>query len=104
MPYYEYEHEGEGCEVGKTFTIEQRMVDDPIEVCPACNQPVFRLMKPFNMSTPDSNTELRDKGFVKLERRDKGVYENVTALDGESRIFDASKPHTAPNLLKRGLD
>lgn len=104
MPYYEYEHEGEGCEVGKNFTIEQSIKDDPIEVCPACDQPVFRVMRPCYVSSPDSNTELRDKGFVKLERRDHGVYENVTALKGENKIFDARKPHTAPDLLKRGLD
>lgn len=104
MPYYDYEHEGDGCEVGKVFRIEQSIKDDAITVCPACGQPVFKVMRPFYVASPDSNSDLRDKGFIKLEKRDKGVYENLTATDGESRYFHADKPETAPNLLKRNLD
>lgn len=105
MPYYEYEHEeGEGCEVGKVFRIEQSIKAEAITVCPACGKPVFKLMRPFYVSNPDSNSSLRDKGFVKLEKRDHGVYENLTATEGESRYFDVSKPETAPNLKKRNLD
>lgn len=104
MPYYDYEHEGEACEVGKVFHIEQPMSAEPITVCPACGQPVFRLMRPCYVSTPGGDSDLRDKGFVKLVKRDKGVYENVTATDGESRFFHADRPDTAPNLRKRNMD
>ena len=104
MPYYQYEHEGEGCEVGKIFTVEQFMKDEPLATCPACGKPVFRIVGAANIASPQSNSDLRDKGFVKLERRDKGVYENVTATGKESRYFDDRKPHTAPDLRKRGMD
>jgi len=33
-------------------------------------------------------------------RRDDGVYENVTARDGESRYVRQGKPETLPNLKK----
>jgi len=44
--------------------------------------------------------ELKNLGFKKLVRRDKGVYENVTATDKESRYFDANDPSTAPHIPK----
>jgi hypothetical protein len=39
-------------------------------------------------------------GFTKLVRRDDGVYENVTARDGDSRYMLRDKPETMPNLKK----
>ena len=54
-----------------------------------------------NIATPTSDTSLKEKGFAKLVRRDKGVYENVTATDKESRYFYADKPETMPDLKKR---
>ena len=50
------------------------------------------------------DTDLRDKGFAKLVRRDNGVYENVTALEGESRYWDANKPETMPDIKRRVSD
>ena len=44
--------------------------------------------------------ELKNLGFKKLVRRDKGVYENVTATDKESRYFDANDPSSAPHIPK----
>jgi hypothetical protein len=52
------------------------------------------------VNTPKGDTALRDKGFTKLVRRDDGVYENVTARDGESRYVRPDKPETLPNLKK----
>jgi len=43
---------------------------------------------------------LRDLGFTKLVKRDDGVYENVTARDGDSRYMERDKPDTIPNLRK----
>jgi len=39
-------------------------------------------------------------GFTKLVRRDDGVYENVTARDGESKVMHRDKPETLPDLSK----
>ena len=39
-------------------------------------------------------------GFTKLVKRDDGVYENVTARDGDSRYVVRDKTDTLPNLKK----
>jgi putative FmdB family regulatory protein len=106
MPVYQYEHsEGaESCPRGKAFTVSQRMADDALEICPDCQGPVERLISSTYVSAPTADTDLRDKGFAKLVKRDKGVYENVTALDGESKIWDANKPGTMPDIKRRISD
>ncbi len=104
MPVYEYEHVGEGCSRGKCFLLKQSITEDAKQECPCCGQPVERIIRPAYISTPTSDTDLRDKGFAKLVRRDKGVYENVTALDHESRYWEADKPGTMPDIKKRISD
>ena len=80
------------------------MKEDAFTVCPECGKAVERLITPTFVSAPTADTDLRDKGFAKLVKRDKGVYENVTALDGESRIWDANKPETMPDIKRRIRD
>lgn len=53
---------------------------------------------------PTGNTELREQGFAKLVRRDVGVYENVTRIEGEARYLESGKPQSVPNLAKRISD
>ena len=57
-----------------------------------------------SVSCPKSNGELRDLGFTKLVKRDDGVYENVTARDGDSRYMERGKPQTIPDLSKTIAD
>ncbi len=104
MPVYEYEHGGEGCARGKRFEFFQPIKDSPLENCPDCGQPIQRLIPRVYVSTPTTDSELKSMGFTKLVRRDQGIYENVTALDGESRVMEAGKPETLPNLKKRIRD
>jgi len=104
MPVYEYEHEGEGCARGKRFEIYQPVTDERLSACPDCGQPVERLIPRVNVSTPTSDSELKSMGFAKLVRRDDGVYENVTALDGESRVMERDKPDTLPDIKRRITD
>lgn len=104
MPVYEYEHVGEGCARGRRFDIEQPITDDRLEVCPDCGQAVERLVSRVHVSTPTTDSELKSKGFAKLVRRDEGVYENVTALDGESKVMQADKPETMPDIKRRIRD
>jgi len=40
-------------------------------------------------------------GFTKLVKRDRGGYENVARLGGESRYMEAGKPETMPDLKRR---
>ncbi len=100
MPVYEYEHLQKACELGNVFECEQSMNDIQLKVCPQCKKPVKKIISRINISCPKSNSELRELGFTKLIRRDNGVYENVTARDGESRYMEAGRSETIPNISK----
>lgn len=105
MPTYLYEHTEEACENGKEFDYVQPMRDEKLTTCPDCQRPVRRLVSPgVGVTAPRSNSQLKDLGFTKLVKRDTGVYENVTARNGESRYFDANKPDTAPDFSKNISD
>jgi predicted nucleic acid-binding Zn ribbon protein len=102
VPVYVYEHDDEkGCELGDRLEIEQPMNDAAIPKCPKCGKGIHRIIcPPMTIKSTRSNSELKDMGFTKLVKRDKGVYENVTARDGESRIVEAGRPDTLPDLGK----
>ena len=80
MPIYEYQAPRDGCEMCRQrFQRVQGIKDDPLTACPSCGGPVDRLLSSFSVGASDlSNSNLKSLGFTKLERRDKGVYENVT--------------------------
>lgn len=50
--------------------------------------PVRRLFSAPRLMVPASDSDYKSLGFSKLVKRDQGVYENVTAKEGESRIVD----------------
>jgi putative FmdB family regulatory protein len=99
MPIYEYEHVKEACAAGRIFECRQSMSDPPLDRCPHCDRPVRKILSRPNIHTPKTDTELRDLGFTKLVKRDDGVYENVTARDGESRRMVRGRPETIPKLV-----
>jgi len=76
------------------------MTDKALTHCPECNCPIRKIISKINISTPKTNSELKDLGFTKLVKRDDGVYENVTARDGDSKYVHRDKPETLPNLKK----
>ena len=98
MPIYEYEHEGDGCRLGKVFELKQSLYAAKFSKCPECEEAVRRIISLVGISTPKTNADLKNLGFTKLVKRDNGVYENVTATGNESKIWDARKPGTMPNL------
>lgn len=104
MPRYIYECENPKCPSGGRFSEIQSMKDDPLDACPHCGGPAARVVCPVGMNTPTGDSALKDRGFAKLVRRDKGVYENVTAMDHESRYFHAGKPETMPDIKRRIRD
>ena len=104
MAIYEYEHMAEGCDRGRVFEVAQSIHDAPLSACPTCGRPVRKLISLVGISTPKTNAELKDLGFTKLVKRDDGVYENVTARQGESRYMERGKPETMPNLSKNIRD
>ncbi|MGD8522441.1 MAG: zinc ribbon domain-containing protein [Desulfobacterales bacterium] len=104
MPVYEYEHMDAPCRLGQVFEVEQSINDRPLKKCPQCASPIKKIISRINISCPKSNSELRDLGFTKLVRRDDGVYENVTARDGDSRYMRSGKSETIPDLSKTITD
>ncbi len=100
MPVYEYEHIEKPCGKGKVFEVRQSINDKPFIECPRCKGPVRKLMSLGNISSKKTNSELRNLGFTKLVKRDDGVYENVTARNGESRYMLRDKPETIPDFKK----
>lgn len=67
--------------------------------------PVKRLVKsPPAITATVSNSELKSHGFTKLVRRDDGVYENVTAGEGESRYMKRGDKDSVPHFHKKIKD
>ena len=105
MPRYLYECENGRCIYhGDGFEEFQSMADDPLRTCPACGAGVSRVIRPVGLSMPRGDVALKEQGFAKLVRRDRGVYENVTALGNESRYYHADRPETMPDLKRRITD
>ncbi len=79
MPIYEYKHtdkRGETCE--EAFETFQRMSEDALTKCPVCSKPVQRLISRFSGNIDKmGNARLKELGFQKLVKRDKGVYEKM---------------------------
>jgi len=100
MPVYEYEHTEHPCSIGRIFEVTQSLKERPLSKCPQCGCPVKKLISLVGVSTPKTNSELRDLGFTKLVKRDDGIYENVTARNGDSRYMERGKPETVPNATK----
>ena len=63
--------------------------------------PVRKVIRPVGISIPVSNSQLKEKGFTKLVKRDDGIYENVTALDGEKKYMKAGDQSSIPHLHKK---
>ncbi|MEM8717519.1 MAG: hypothetical protein AAGE92_17400 [Cyanobacteria bacterium P01_G01_bin.4] len=54
------------------------------------NASVERLIAaPGRVVVPKSDNDYKRMGFTKLVRRDKGLYENVTANEGQQRFIEA---------------
>ncbi|MCG8324710.1 MAG: hypothetical protein MI673_04270 [Thiotrichales bacterium] len=105
------------CEANQTIVVVYHDVDTRLnnwgEVCytrqmplgdtdPA--EPVKKLITAPAIITRSGNAELKNLGFTKLIRRDAGVYENVTALDHESRYMIAGDASTLPDIGKKVTD
>ena len=63
--------------------------------------PVERLLYPPALHAPTGDTDLKSQGFTKLVRREKGVYENVTATGDEKRYVRADDPSSMPDFKRK---
>lgn len=100
MPVYEYQHKKKSCKLGEFFEIVQSIKDDRLAKCPECGGKIERLISGAYISTPTGISQYRNMGFTRLEKRDEGIYENVTADSGENRIMERGKPETIPDFSK----
>jgi putative FmdB family regulatory protein len=78
MPIYEYR-----CENGHTFEVMQRMTDDPVEVCTACEAPVQRVFHPLAV-------HFKGKGFYNTDYGTKR-----RAREMEKSASDGANKHDA---------
>ena len=110
MPVYEYFCESNGRTVelthplnadlsiwGEVCYVAQITLDDTDPMAPV--QRVLTRAPSTVVQT--SNSEYRSLGFTKLVKRDKGVYENVTAIDGEKRYMKADDPDSIPHINRK---
>ncbi len=109
MPNYDYYCEANDKTVEVNHSIHEKLTTWG-EVCFAAQlplgdtdfeAPVRKVIRPVGISIPISNSNLKEKGFTKLVKRDDGVYENVTAQDGESKYMKAGDESTLPHLHKK---
>jgi hypothetical protein len=63
--------------------------------------PVERLLYAPALHSPAGNSDLKAQGFTKLVRREKGVYENVTATGDEKRYVRADDPGSMPDFKRK---
>jgi hypothetical protein len=106
MPAYDYRCPANGRVVEVRHGMNDRLatwaeVADRAGIPPgdtAPDAPVERVIHAPALAFPRGNTALKDLGFTKLVRRDDGVYENVTARDGQSRVVDRDDPGSVTGL------
>lgn len=113
MPRYDYHCDDNGVTVEVVHGISHK-VETWGELCQlsgmetgetAAGSPVRRIITtPPMMNTPTGNTELKNVGFTKLEKRYDGTYENVTRTGTEKRFLDPSDPSSLPHLHKKISD
>lgn len=76
MPLYEYEHvevKGESCAAVFEFA---HSISEPLSACPTCGHPVRKRVTRFGVGENLlSASNIKDKGFQRWVRKDKGVYE-----------------------------
>jgi hypothetical protein len=96
MPVYDYfcPSNNQKLEVSHSMSLEVSTWGQLCEIakCEPGDTPpdaiVRRLLSAPRLMKPTSDTDYKNQGFSKYVKRDEGVYENVTAKDGESRIVN----------------
>ena len=112
MPVYEYFCPANGQTISVVHSMHHRITTWG-ELCEMAGQaigatpsdaPVEKLLFAPTISTPVTDSKLKELGFTKLVRREKGVYENVTRTDKEARYMVAGDKSSMPELSRRITD
>jgi putative FmdB family regulatory protein len=81
VPIYTYSHNDPAVKTCPVeFEYSQSVKEEPLSLCPWCGKPVRRLISltaPYRKNIL-TNSNLKEKGFVRLERKEYGVYEKTT--------------------------
>ena len=96
MPTYVYEVINQDGSGGEQFELVQPMSDDPIKEHPETNQPVRRVIQPFQISGASSlmradrtladDSKLEKLGFTKYVKSGDGKYDRVVGKGGPKTI------------------
>jgi hypothetical protein len=110
MPLYDYFCEANNQTVEVVHSVDKKL-NIWAEVCYYAQiplgdtdpeAPVKRVIRSApGVSVPKFNSELKDLGFTKLEKRDDGVYENMTATDKEKRYMKRGDPTSLPDFKSK---
>lgn len=112
MPFYAYYCSANGKTVEVMHKIKERLKTWG-ELCALAeisigdtpqDASVTRMLSAPQVRTPVGNTRLKELGFTKLVKRDKGVYENMTATGTEKRYMKADDPSSMPHIHKKIKD
>lgn len=113
MPRYDYHCDENGMTLEVVHGIS-RVIETWGELCalaqhdPGETDAAARVRRvittPPMTNTPAGNSELKNLGFTKLEKRYDGTYENVTRTGTEKRFLDPKDPSSLPHLHKKISD
>ena len=92
MPIYEYRPvASQGCSHCRDgFEILQKLSDQILKKCPACGNPIQRIISAPNLARADHSLDksnLEKHGFTQYTKAEKGVYEK-TAGSGPEVLKD----------------
>jgi predicted nucleic acid-binding Zn ribbon protein len=76
MPVYDYQHlESPGADCRPVFE-HSHGINERLACCPICGVPVKKVVSRFSHHVdPLVTSNIKEKGFRRFRRRDKGVYE-----------------------------
>ena len=112
MPFYDYYCSANGKTIEVKHEISKK-ISTWKELCELANlelgetpvnSKVDRLISAPQIQSTPGNSRLKELGFTKLVKKEKGVYENVTATGHEKKIVKLNDPSSLPNLNKKIKD
>ena len=114
MPFYDYfcPKNGQTIEVKhdtktrlKTWEEVCRLAGIDVGKTPAAAKVERLISSPqLGASKATGDSRLKELGFTKLVKKEKGVYENLTATGTEKKIVKIDDPKTYPQLHKKIKD
>jgi len=99
MPIYEYR-----CKKGHTFEVMQRMADDSLTTCTACNAPVQRVFHPVAVHFKGSGFYNTDYGTKSRNAEDAKAKSAKDAKDAKKKSSDEGKSKSGSDSSSKSKD